>query len=85
MAFAAANVALLYRLLRRIQEAEGGARSEWDHAVLALVFGFVNAFIRPIMKVLTFPLIVLTLGIAFWMLWRGERVRALQQQLVTVK
>jgi hypothetical protein len=38
--FAAANVALLYRLLRRIQEAEGGARSEWDHAVLALVFGF---------------------------------------------
>jgi len=38
--FAAANVALLYRLLRRIQEVEGGMRSEWDHAVLALVFGF---------------------------------------------
>ncbi len=38
--FAAANVALLYRLLRRIQEVEGGTRSEWDHAVLALVFGF---------------------------------------------
>jgi hypothetical protein len=38
--FAAANVALFYRLLRRIQEVEGGARSEWDHAVLALVFGF---------------------------------------------
>lgn len=30
---------------------------------VALVFGFVNAFIRPIAKVLTFPLIILTLGI----------------------
>jgi hypothetical protein len=38
--FAAANVALLYRLFRRVQEFEGGARSEWDHAVLALVFAF---------------------------------------------
>ena len=40
--FAAANVALLYRLLRRIQEVEGGARSEWDHAALALIFGFAT-------------------------------------------
>jgi putative membrane protein len=30
---------------------------------VALVFGFVNAFIRPIAKVLTFPLIILTFGI----------------------
>ena len=30
---------------------------------VALVFGFVNAFIRPIAKVLTFPLIIVTLGI----------------------
>ena len=30
---------------------------------VALVFGFVNAFIRPITKVLAFPLILLTLGI----------------------
>ena len=30
---------------------------------VALVFGFVNAFIRPIAKILTFPLIILTLGI----------------------
>jgi putative membrane protein len=30
---------------------------------VALVFGFVNAFIRPVAKILTFPLIVLTLGI----------------------
>ena len=30
---------------------------------VALVFGFVNAFIRPITKVLAFPLIIVTLGI----------------------
>jgi hypothetical protein len=38
--FAAANVALLYLFLRRIQQREGGTRSEWDHAVFALLFGF---------------------------------------------
>jgi putative membrane protein len=30
---------------------------------VAVVFGFVNAFIRPVLKILTFPLIILTLGI----------------------
>jgi putative membrane protein len=30
---------------------------------VACVFGVVNAFIRPIAKILTFPLIILTLGI----------------------
>ena len=30
---------------------------------VALVFGFVNAFIRPVAKILTFPFIILTLGI----------------------
>ena len=30
---------------------------------VALVFGLINAFIRPIAKVLTFPLIIVTLGI----------------------
>jgi putative membrane protein len=30
---------------------------------VALVFGLVNAFIRPVAKVLTFPLIIVTLGI----------------------
>jgi hypothetical protein len=34
--FAAANVALLYRLLRRVQP----ARAEWEHATFALIFGF---------------------------------------------
>lgn len=31
--------------------------------VLALIFGLVNALIRPILKVLTCPLILLTLGL----------------------
>ena len=30
---------------------------------VALVFGIVNAFIRPVAKLLTFPIIVLTLGL----------------------
>src|SRR5436190_1309700 len=30
---------------------------------VAIVFGFVNAFIRPVAKILTFPLIIVTLGI----------------------
>jgi putative membrane protein len=30
---------------------------------VAMVFGVVNAFIRPVAKVLTFPIIIVTLGI----------------------
>ena len=30
---------------------------------VALVFGLVNAFIRPVAKILAFPIIVLTLGL----------------------
>jgi putative membrane protein len=30
---------------------------------VALVFGVVNAFIRPVLKILTFPIIIVTLGI----------------------
>jgi putative membrane protein len=30
---------------------------------VAMIFGVVNAFIRPVAKVLTFPIIILTLGI----------------------
>jgi putative membrane protein len=30
---------------------------------VALVFGVVNALIRPVAKILTFPLIILTLGV----------------------
>lgn len=30
---------------------------------VAMIFGVVNAFIRPVAKILTFPLIIVTLGI----------------------
>lgn len=49
---------------------------------LAVIFGLVNAFLRPILKFLSFPLIILTLGlfslvINTFMLWLtsviGER------------
>ena len=41
---------------------------------VALVFGVVNAFIRPVAKVLTFPIVLLTLGLFLFvinglMLW----------------
>jgi putative membrane protein len=35
---------------------------------VALVFGVVNAFIRPILRMLTFPVVVLTLGLFIFIL-----------------
>ena len=39
-------------------------RGDWLGIVfLALIFGFVNALLRPLLKFLTCPLIILTLGL----------------------
>lgn len=39
-------------------------QSGWVSVIwLALIFGLVNAFVRPVLKFLTCPLIVLTLGL----------------------
>ena len=35
----------------------------WLYAVMAVILGLVNAFIRPILELLTCPLIILTLGL----------------------
>ena len=35
----------------------------WAILVVALIFGLVNTFIKPILKVLSFPVIILTLGL----------------------
>ena len=48
---------------------------------VALVFGLVNAFIRPVAKILTLPLIIFTLGIFALvvnglMLWLTSRLSA---------
>jgi putative membrane protein len=38
--------------------------SAWTSLLwLALIFGFINALVRPILKFLTFPLILVTLGL----------------------
>lgn len=47
----------------------------WGSALIgAIVLGFVNAVVRPVMVMLTFPLTVITLGLFLWvinalMLW----------------
>jgi putative membrane protein len=38
-------------------------RDEWAIVVVALILGLVNAFIRPLLKFFTCPLIILTLGL----------------------
>ena len=35
----------------------------WQLALVALILGLANALVRPILKLLTFPLIILTLGL----------------------
>jgi putative membrane protein len=35
----------------------------WDVLLVALVFGVVNAFLKPILLLFSFPLLVLTLGL----------------------
>jgi len=35
----------------------------WQILLVALIFGLVNAVIKPILKVLSFPVIILTLGL----------------------
>ena len=43
-------------------EVEDGAAA----VIGALVLGFANAFVRPILVVLTFPITLLTLGLFIW-------------------
>ncbi len=35
----------------------------WQIVIVALIFGIVNAFIKPIIKFFAFPFIILTLGL----------------------
>ncbi|OIJ69305.1 phage holin family protein [Streptomyces mangrovisoli] len=39
------------------------AKKAWTLLLVALVFGVVNWLVKPIVKVLTFPLFILTLGL----------------------
>lgn len=61
----AGNVAALYVAARLLDDVSYGG--EWWVLVLAaLVFSVVNAVVRPVVFVLSLPLIVLTLGIALF-------------------
>ncbi|WNM36324.1 phage holin family protein [Streptomyces sp. Li-HN-5-11] len=42
---------------------DGAAKKAGTLIVVALVFGLVNFLVKPILKVLTFPLFILTLGL----------------------
>jgi putative membrane protein len=47
--------------------------------VVAVIFGLVNAFIKPVVKLLSLPLTIITLGlfhiiINAWMLWLTARI-----------
>ncbi|MFJ9826939.1 phage holin family protein [Streptomyces sp. NPDC101160] len=39
------------------------AKKAWTLILVALVFGLVNFLVKPVVKLLTFPLFVLTLGL----------------------
>jgi putative membrane protein len=55
-------------------------RDGWAvYAVMAVILGLVNAIVRPVLKVLTCPLIILTLGIFVlvingFTLWLSSRI-----------
>jgi len=42
---------------------EGQSTQWWAYLVMALIFTLVNALLRPVLKLLTCPLILLTLGL----------------------
>lgn len=46
-----------------IQGIEGQSTQWWAYLVMGLIFAVVNAIVRPILKLLTCPLILLTLGL----------------------
>jgi putative membrane protein len=63
-----------------IQGIEAQSTQWWAYLVMGLIFAVVNAIVRPILKLLTCPLILLTLGLftlvintaLFWLTgWMG--------------
>ena len=42
---------------------EGGETQWWAYLIMALIFTLVNALLKPILKLLTCPFILLTLGL----------------------
>jgi putative membrane protein len=61
----ACNIAAIFVAAALLDGIDYG-NSWWALVVAALVFSIVNAFIRPVLLVLSLPLIVLTLGLAWF-------------------
>jgi len=78
----AINAIALYAALRWVPGLHAQSMSWLNILLLALIFGLVNALIRPVLSLVTCPMIVLTLGLftlllntfLFWVTgWIGER------------
>lgn len=63
----AINALALYAAVVFVNNTIGGIRLQdpgWQSYVwMALIFGLINAFLRPVLALLTCPLIILTLGL----------------------
>lgn len=58
------NAAALYAAIFLLDGRGVSFEGDWLSIIwLALIFGLVNAFLRPLLKLLTCPLIILTLGL----------------------
>lgn len=57
------NAVALYAAIYFVPGVNAQSTSWVSIALLALIFGLINALLRPLLTVLTCPLIVLTLGI----------------------
>lgn len=79
----AANAAAIWVAIRIVPGIVPTERSVEAYIIIALIFGLVNAIIRPLVALLTCPLIILTLGLGtllvntamFWL--AGEIGRSL--------
>src|SRR4030067_1939350 len=78
----AINAIALYAAWRLVPGLQAQSMSWLNLLLLALIFGLINALIRPVLSLVTCPMIVLTLGLftlllntfLFWLTgWVGER------------
>ncbi len=78
----AINAIALYAALRLVPGLQAQSMTWWHILLLALIFGLVNALIRPVLSLVTCPVIVLTLGLftlllntfLFWVTgWLGQQ------------
>jgi putative membrane protein len=78
----AINAAALYAALRLVPGLHAQSMYWVSIVLLALIFGLVNALLRPLLRLLTCPFIILTLGLftlvintfLFWLTgWIGEQ------------